>query len=177
MPDESAEKKIIIDEDWKSRVEAEREADQVSKAAAEDTAEDTTEATAEGTAEGTGEDTDEKAETGKELPPIGPMPEASFEMLLTTLAAESMVALGQVANPITGEASVNLDQAKFFIDTLQILREKTTGNLTEQEASALQMLLGQLQMAFVSVKNQGSATSGATPDSQTAEDKPPIIQT
>ena len=165
MPDESAEKKIIIDEDWKSRVEAEREADQVSKA------------TAEATGEDTAEGADEKAGTGAELPPSGPMPEASFEMLLTTLAAESMVALGQVANPITGEASVNLDQAKYFIDTLQILREKTTGNLTEQEAIALQMLLGQLQMAFVSVKNQGSATSAATPDSQTAEDKPPIIQT
>ncbi len=168
MTDESAEKKIppekkiIVDEDWKSRVEAEREADQEAKAAAERAAVESEGAT---------------AGAGAELPPSGPMPDASFEMLLTTLAAESMVALGQVANPITGEANVNLDQAKYFIDTLQILREKTTGNLTEQEASALQMLLGQLQMAFVSVKNQGSATSAATADSQTAEDKPPIIQT
>ena len=165
MTDESAEKKIppekkiIVDEDWKSRVEAEREADQEAKAAAEGAAVESEGATSGADAE---------------LPPSGPMPDASFEMLLTTLAAESMVALGQVANPITGEATVNLDQAKYFIDTLQILREKTTGNLTEQEASALQMLLGQLQMAFVSVKDQSPATA---PDSQTAEDKPPIIQT
>lgn len=166
MTDESAEKKIppekkiIVDEDWKSRVEAEREADQEAKAAADRAAAEGAEVESEGAA--------------AELPPSGPMPDASFEMLLTTLAAEAMVALGQVANPITGEASVNLDQAKYFIDTLQILREKTTGNLTEQEASALQMLLGQLQMAFVSVKDQSPATA---PDSQTAEDKPPIIQT
>ncbi len=94
------------------------------------------------------------------------MPPASFEMLLTTLAAEAMVCLGQVANPITGKAEVNLDQAKYFIDTLQVLEEKTKGNLTSEENGALTMLLSQLQMAFVGVKDN-QAASQKVPSAQT----------
>ncbi len=140
MSDESGEKKIIIDEDWKSRVDAERE--EAKASAPEDAAPAADDA---------------PKQTGAEQTGAGPMPPASFEMLLTTLAAEAMVCLGQVANPITGKAEVNLDQAKYFIDTLQVLEEKTKGNLTSEENGALTMLLGQLQMAFVGVKDNQAA--------------------
>ncbi len=141
MSDESGEKKIIIDEDWKSRVDADREEAKAKSSAASDGA--------------ASEDAAPVAEqTSVEQTAVGPMPPASFEMLLTTLAAEAMVSLGQVTNPITGKAEVNLDQAKYFIDTLQMLEEKTQGNLTSEENGALTMLLSQLQMAFVGVKNQ-----------------------
>lgn len=128
MPEE---KKIIIDEDWKSRVEAEKEELERKRNTGE-----------------TGGGPTEGLESMK-------MPPASFEMLLTSLATEALVALGQIPHPATGKAELNLEQAKFFIDTLEILEKKTQGNLTGDEAQALQDLLHQLRIAYVNVEQAG----------------------
>ena len=53
------------------------------------------------------------------------MPPASFEMLVTTLATEALVALGQIPHPATNKAEVHRGQAQYMIDTLDVLREKT----------------------------------------------------
>jgi hypothetical protein len=119
------DKKIIIDEDWKSRVEAEKaEAEKATSAPA-----------------ATNEDESDLADP--------PMPPASFEMLLTTLATEALVALGQVPHPGTGKTQVQRNQAKFFIDTVDILRQKTAGNLTASEQQVIDSLLHQMRLVFV----------------------------
>jgi hypothetical protein len=126
MPDE---KKIIIDEDWKSQVEAERaEAAKAKPAVAEAPAT-------------TGKESSEA--TDPQMPP------ASFEMLLTTLATEALMALGQVPHPVTGNVEVRRNQAKFLIDTVDVLRQKTAGNLTTQEQQVLDSLLHQMRLIFV----------------------------
>ena len=76
------------------------------------------------------------------------MPPASFELLLTTLATEAPVALGQVPHPVTGKAQTQRNQAKFLIDTVDVLREKTAGNLTDAEQQVLDSILHQLRMMF-----------------------------
>ena len=118
----SEEPKIIIDEDWKSQVKAERESlkEETAKSKPEDA-----------------EDADPN------------MPPASFEMLLTTLATEAMVALGQLPNPATSKLVHRPNQAKYLIDTIEVLKEKTSGNLSPAETEALDGLLHQLKMAFV----------------------------
>jgi len=118
------DKKIIIDEDWKSQVEAERE--QAAQAKAEPA-----------TNEGASETTDP------------PMPPASFEMLLTTLATEALMALGQVPHPVTGKVEVKRNQAKFLIDTVDVLRQKTAGNLSNTEQQVIDSLLHQMRLVFV----------------------------
>ena len=80
-------------------------------------------------------------------------------MLLTTLATETMICLGQIPHPATGKQEVHLDQAKYFIDTLDILRAKTEGNLTPEEKAALEHLLHELRVAYVAIERQ-SATTG-----------------
>lgn len=122
MPDD---KKIIIDEDWKSQVQAEKEQAAKAKPAA----------------------AAPSAESSEAIDP--PMPPASFELLLTTLATEALVALGQVPHPITGKAQTQRNQAKFLIDTVDVLREKTAGNLTDAEQQVLDSILHQLRMVFV----------------------------
>jgi len=117
------EKKILIDDDWKSQVAAEKEALKQ-------------EATTEPPA---GE------------PPMQ-MPPASFEMLVTTLATEAMVALGQFPNPATQEVSLSPDHASYAIDMLGMLEEKTKGNLTPAEEQMMTELLHQLRMMFVQVQ-------------------------
>jgi hypothetical protein len=121
------DKKIIIDEDWKSQVEAERA--QAAKA--------TSTPAATVTNEGSSETADP------------PMPPASFELLLTTLATEALVALGQVPHPVTGKTQVQRNQAKFLIDTVDLLRQKTAGNLTTSEQQVIDSLLHQMRLVFV----------------------------
>ena len=77
------------------------------------------------------------------------MPPASFEMLLTTLATEALMALGQVPHPITGKVEVKRNQAKFLIDTVDVLRQKTAGNLTNSEQQVIDSLLHQMRLVFV----------------------------
>ena len=112
--------KIIVDEDWKSQVQAEKQ-----KLAQEPKP-----------AEG-------------QPPAEGEMPPASLAMLMTTLATQAAVCLGQLPNPITNKAEVHLDQARHFIDTLQVLEEKTAGNRTTAESEMLSALLEELRLAFV----------------------------
>lgn len=84
----------------------------------------------------------------QDLPPVD---FASFVMMLTN---NIMVFLGQVPNPLTQQPQVDLAQAQHTIDILMMLREKTRGNLTDEEERFLQELLPQLQMAYVQAKQQ-----------------------
>ena len=73
-------------------------------------------------------------------------------------AQNAALFLGQIPNPKTGEAEINLDLARMFIDQLEMIQEKTRGNLTNEEAMVLRNALSNLQMAFVEV------SGGARPE-------------
>src|SRR5262245_44108796 len=131
-----SEKKIIIDEDWKSQVQAEKEA-----AAKEAPG---------GPATATGKPAAEpQPSAGPREPGDMQMPPASLEMLVTTLATETLVALGQVPHPATGELHAQRGQAQYLIDMIDMLRQKTNGNLTPDEQHMIDSVLHQLRMVFV----------------------------
>lgn len=139
MTDQPQEKpKIIIDEDWKSRVQAEK--DQQEKGAP-----------SPGSAE-----PQPHAAAADQLPP------ASFALLVTTLATQTMAALGQIPDPVEQKPVVRLDLGKHFIDLLDMLREKTNGNLDPEETKMLDEVLHQLRMLFVAVQSQGPTPGGAS---------------
>ncbi len=73
------------------------------------------------------------------------VPEASFSSLVLTLSSSAWVGLGKIADPLSGEINKDLKSAKFTIDTLIMLREKTSGNLSDDEKKLLQVVLGDLQ--------------------------------
>ncbi len=73
-------------------------------------------------------------------------------------AQNAALFLGQIPNPKTGEPEINLDLARMFIDQLEMIQEKTRGNLTNEEAMVLRNALSNLQMAFVEV------SGGARPE-------------
>ncbi len=82
--------------------------------------------------------------------------------------------LGQVPNPQTSKPEVNLDMARLFIDQLEMIREKTKGNLTKEESEILDNSLTNLRLAFVSTKNKTDAPPAATPaPEQQTENTPP----
>jgi hypothetical protein len=74
-------------------------------------------------------------------------------------AQNAALFLGQIPNPRTGEAEVNLDLARMFIDQLAMIQEKTRGNLTNEEAKVLSNALSNLQMAYV----EASGSAGPQP--------------
>jgi hypothetical protein len=72
-------------------------------------------------------------------------------------AQNAALFLGQIPNPQTGQAEVNLEVARMFIDQLAMIQEKTRGNLTNDETTVLRNALSSLQMAFVEASQGGRA--------------------
>src|SRR5580765_6728237 len=86
-------------------------------------------------------------------------------------AQNAALFLGQIPNPKTGEPEINLDLARMFIDQLEMIQEKTRGNLTNEEAMVLRNALSNLQMAFVEVS--GGARPSVPPDTDPQSEPPP----
>ena len=79
-------------------------------------------------------------------------------------AQNAALFLGQIPNPKTGEPEVNLDLARMFIDQLEMIQEKTRGNLTNEEAAVLRNTLSNLQMAYVEAAGEpGTARPPGAP--------------
>jgi lactam utilization protein B len=81
-----------------------------------------------------------------------------FIELVMMNAQQAALCLGQMAHPSTGKAEVNLDAARMFIDHLEIIKEKTRGNLNKDEEKILTSVLSELQLAFVQVAQGGEVT-------------------
>jgi len=128
MADE--EKSIFIDEDWKAQVQKEKEEAAQKAEAAEAEAGDAVEG-------------DEAAGAQQ-----GPEP-GSFAGLVQSLATQAMLALGLIAPPDQQQVMVDIVGAKYMIDTLDMLKEKTEGNLTEDESKQLTEVLAELQRFYV----------------------------
>lgn len=138
---DSPNPRIIIDEDWKSQVEREKAAATAMGSTPPPEAHaETTPVSREASAA--------EEEDADQLPP------ASFAFLVFTLATQTMVHLGQIADPIDNQATVRLPLAQHHIDTLALLEEKTKGNLTAEEEKMLTTMLHELRMVYLYVKNQ-----------------------
>ena len=83
-------------------------------------------------------------------------PETDFLPFISTLAVQTLASLGDIPHPATGQAQTDLAQAQYLIDVLQMLFEKTRGNLSEQETHELNTLLYELRMKFVRKKQEGA---------------------
>lgn len=77
------------------------------------------------------------------------MPEADFKFFLTTLGMQAWIALGKIPNPMTQQIEENKNQAKFIIDTLDVLEKKTKGNLSKEEGELLENLLYDLRLNYI----------------------------
>jgi hypothetical protein len=84
--------------------------------------------------------------------------EINFVNYITSLGFQAMIFMGEIPNPTTNAVEKNLPQASFLIDTLSMLREKTVGNLDDQEKNLLENSVHELQMRYVQhVQQEGSS--------------------
>jgi hypothetical protein len=96
----------------------------------------------------------EKAEPPKkprktESSPPPPLPEVNFNSLIFSLSSTALFHLGEIPDPQTGEKKKELDLAKHAIDTIAMLKDKTAGNLTEEERKFLDSILADLRWHYV----------------------------
>ena len=84
-------------------------------------------------------------------------PPPTFSQFLTGLAAQALLALGEVENPVTKKREVDLPQAKYVIDSISLLREKTQGNLTEVEQATTDQVLTDLRLRFVKISESSKS--------------------
>ena len=140
MAKEEEPKKIIVDEDWKQQAQREKEI-----LAAQEQEEKKKEA-------------EEKQKEAKEGPKRGePLPEGSLAALISMLATQTLFALGFLQIKGEEEREPDLDLARYNIELLQALEEKTKGNLTTEEQQLLKNTLSELRMGYVSMVNQAAA--------------------
>lgn len=79
----------------------------------------------------------------------------TFTVFISSLGMQAMIAMGKLQNPMTKKKEDNYDQARFLIDTLGVIQEKTKGNLTTEEDKALEEYLFNLRMMYVEAKKNG----------------------
>ncbi len=120
------EKKIIIDEDWKEQ--AQKEIEELAQEA--ETEKDTKE---------------EQEQAKKELPA------ADFSGLVSMLTTQAFFALGLIRTEEDKDQPADLQLAKYNIDMLEIIEQKSKGNLSEEEEKLLSGALHQLRMSFVKI--------------------------
>lgn len=126
MNESEPKPKIIVDEDWKSQVAAEREKLKEQEAVS-------------------------PAESGDEPQ----LPAASLGVLVQMLSAQALSALGQFPDPEQdGRVVVHLEYAKLQIDLLAVLQQKSQGNCTPDESALMEDTLHQLRMLFIHVQNE-----------------------
>jgi len=87
-------------------------------------------------------------------------PKADLTSLLVMLYGDAMANLGQAPDPATGRPHIDLEQARFAIDLLAMLQDKTRGNRTPDESGVLEEMLATLRMGFVRL----SQAAGRRPD-------------
>lgn len=90
-------------------------------------------------------------EDGKVLETDGTcvMPEVTFAAFIMSLNTSALFHLGEIADPVTGQKTVDRELARHTIDTLVLLEDKTKGNLTDEEAQMLTGILYDVKMRFV----------------------------
>ena len=75
--------------------------------------------------------------------------QVDFSAFIMSLTSSAFYHLGDMADPTTGKKEVNLPAVQQTIDMLIMLREKTKGNLTEDENKLLEQLIYELQVKYV----------------------------
>jgi len=82
-----------------------------------------------------------------------PLPEINFSTFILSLNASALVNLGAIDDPATGEKNKNLLLGKQTIDILSMIKEKTSGNLTDDEKRLIENILYELRIIYVKEKS------------------------
>jgi hypothetical protein len=89
----------------------------------------------------------------KDEPKAPPLPEVNFNSLIFSLSSSALLALGEIADPQTGEKREDLPMAKHSIDIISMLKDKSKGNLDNEEQKFIDSMLADLRLRYVKAVN------------------------
>jgi hypothetical protein len=92
-----------------------------------------------------------------------------FAQMVIQQANMAMMLMGQVPHPQTGQTIKDIEAARMFIDQLEMLEEKTKGNLSKHEENLLRQSVTTLQMTFVEAVESPDEKSSASASAPAAE--------
>ncbi len=95
----------------------------------------------------------DKSKNDKETKKLEP----NFSFFISTLGLQASIFLGIVANPTSNKKEKNLPQAKFIINTLEMLKIKTKNNLTSDEEKLLSSIVSELKTQFTALEEKKEA--------------------
>ena len=75
-------------------------------------------------------------------------PHPDFKIFVSSVSLQATICLGLVESPVTGKKERNMKQAQFLIDTLDMIREKTKGNLLKDEEEFLEDAIANLKLNY-----------------------------
>ncbi len=78
-----------------------------------------------------------------------PLPEVNFTSLIFSLSSSALMHLGEMPDPQSGNSTLDLPLAKHAIDTIAMLKDKTQGNLSEEEQKFTETVLTDLRWRYV----------------------------
>jgi Domain of unknown function (DUF1844) len=95
-----------------------------------------------------------------------------FMQLIIQNQQIAMMAMGKIKNPVTNKIDRNLDHAKIYIDTLDMLLARTKGNLSEYEEKFLTETLKDLKLNYVDEmdKDKKASRSGTVGKPESKEE-------
>ncbi len=99
--------------------------------------------------------TDRQSEDSRREPEAGPRTgergyvPLTFASFIMSLSTSALIYLGQVPDPVSGKTITDLVGARQTIDLISLLKEKTAGNLTPDEAAFIEGILYDLRILFV----------------------------
>ena len=80
--------------------------------------------------------------------------EQLFMYLVGTFQSSAWIALGKIKNPMTEKSKVNIEQASFYIDLLDMIQEKMKGSLTDYEEQMLINTVSELKLNLIDEKKK-----------------------
>ena len=89
-----------------------------------------------------------------------------FDALISQTAYGIWVSLGKLQNPVSGETSVDLDQASIQIDMLDMINNKMHASLTEEEREYIDKVLAESKMNFLEVEKSEAGKKDSTKDTK-----------
>jgi hypothetical protein len=156
MADQQGEApKIIVDSDWKAQAQKEREKlaekDRQAKEAAEKSRRPGPTPSGNPVAPGAPAAGAAAGSTGGAGQPMQGLPPADFQTLVGSMVTQALMYMGAFPDPETGRAVVSLEHARFHIDLLTVLSDKTKNNLSAEESQDLAQALSELRHRFVEI--------------------------
>ncbi|MEK6539834.1 MAG: DUF1844 domain-containing protein [Deltaproteobacteria bacterium] len=101
----------------------------------------------------TGEDEKVKAED-RQYGPTSPLPPVDFPTFILSLSTSVLLQLGEVPDHQTNKTDRNLELARHTIDIINMLKDKTKDNLTDEEARLIDNILYDLRVRYVNISEQ-----------------------